>query len=124
MIYKKSTEYGSIGFTKKTIGKVIMQCVDEAPMKIVISNKKGKMAGFAHVMGGNDDVDNIGIEIDDGEIYLELFILIPFGTSIKRAKQYLNDSIKEKMVFYFRTVPFEVRINLVGMLTRSGKVKY
>lgn len=124
MIYKESTEYGSIGFTKKTIGKIVLQCIDEAPMKMVISNKKGKTAGFPHVMGGNDVLDNIGIEIDDDGIYLELFILIPFGTSIKRAKQYLNDSIKEKMIFYFRTVPVEVRINLVGMLTRSGRVKY
>ena len=64
MIYKESTEYGSIGFTKKTIGKVVLQCIDEAPMKMVISNKKGKTAGFPHVMGGNDVLDNIGIEIE------------------------------------------------------------
>ena len=54
MIYKESTEYGSIGFTKKTIGKVVLQCIDEAPMKMVISNKKGKTAGFPHVIGKNE----------------------------------------------------------------------
>ncbi len=123
MIYQKISEKGKISFTKKAIGKIIMQCINETPMDIIVSNPKGKAATFSAMVGGNSDSgDHIQIDLKADEIFIELFVIIPFGVSIKLVKQYLNDSIREKMNLMLQTEPQDLGVNVVGMLMKSGKV--
>jgi uncharacterized alkaline shock family protein YloU len=85
------TEYGTINLDKAVIGKIILEAIDDFKGKVIISNHKGKVSRY----GASEDSSSFEIDLDGKVLNIRFFIIIKFGTSIKKVSNQLIQSIKK-----------------------------
>lgn len=95
MLYKKETKEGTIYIDKSVVGKIILEAVEQFDGKVLLSNHKGKTSGIVPIIGSIDDRDFMDIEVKKKGIDIRFYIVIRFGTSIKRVTKALIARIKK-----------------------------
>lgn len=112
------TEYGSIGINKSIITQMVTDAVDAYSGKAWLGNAKAVFNIFS-----NDESSNIDIVWDDEEIYINIFLIIKFGTSISRVTNGIIDYIEKNIKVTFGDVPSKIRILVTGIESKQQVIK-
>lgn len=112
------TEYGSIGINKTIITQMVTEAVDAYSGKAWLGNAKAVFNIFS-----NDESSNIDIVWDDEEIYINIFLIIKFGTSISRVTNGIIDYIEKNIKVTFGDVPSKIRILVTGIESKQQVIK-
>ena len=112
------TEYGSIGINKTIITQMVTDAVDAYSGKAWLGNAKAVFNIFS-----NDESSNIDIVWDDEEIYINIFLIIKFGTSISRVTNGIIDNIEKNIKVTFGDVPSKIRILVTGIESKQQVIK-
>ena len=112
------TEYGSIGINKSIITQMVTDAVDAYSGKVRLGNAKAVFNIFS-----NDESSNIDIVWDDEEIYINIFLIIKFGTSISRVTNGIIDYIEKKIKVTFGDIPHKIRILVTGIESKQQVIK-
>ena len=112
------TEYGSIGIKKSIITQMVTDAVDAYSGKARLGNAKAVFNIFS-----NDESSNIDIVWDDEEIYINIFLIIKFGTSISRVTNGIIDYIEKNIKVTFGDIPHKIRILVTGIESKQQVIK-
>ena len=112
------TEYGSIGINKNIITQMVTDAVDAYSGKARLGNAKAVFNIFS-----NDESSNIDIVWDDEEIYINIFLIIKFGTSISRVTNGIIDYIEKNLKVTFGDIPHKIRILVTGIESKQQVIK-
>lgn len=112
------TEYGSIGINKNIITQMVTDAVDAYSGKVRLGNAKAVFNIFS-----NDESSNIDIVWDDEEIYINIFLIIKFGTSISRVTNGIIDYIEKNIKVTFGDIPHKIRILVTGIESKQQVIK-
>ncbi len=112
------TEYGSIGINKSIITQMVTDAVDAYSGKARLGNAKAVFNIFS-----NDESSNIDIVWDDEEIYINIFLIIKFGTSISRVTNGIIDYIEKNIKVTFGDIPHKIRILVTGIESKQQVIK-
>lgn len=112
------TEYGSIGINKTIITQMVTDAVDAYSGKARLGNAKAVFNIFS-----NDESSNIDIVWDDEEIYINIFLIIKFGTSISRVTNGIIDYIEKNIKVTFGDIPHKIRILVTGIESKQQVIK-
>lgn len=112
------TEYGSIGINKSIITQMVTDAVDVYSGKVRLGNAKAVFNIFS-----NDESSNIDIVWDDEGIYINIFLIIKFGTSISRVTNGIIDYIEKNIKVTFGDIPHKIRILVTGIESKQQVIK-
>ena len=112
------TEYGSIGINKSIITQIVTDAVDAYSGKAWLGNAKAIFNIFS-----NDESSNIDIVWDDEGIYINIFLIIKFGTSISRVTNGIIDYIEKNIKVTFGDIPHKIRILVTGIESKQQVIK-
>ncbi|MCI5594584.1 MAG: Asp23/Gls24 family envelope stress response protein [Clostridiales bacterium] len=112
------TEYGSIGINKSIITQMVTDAVDAYSGKVRLGNAKAVFNIFS-----NDESSNIDIVWDDEGIYINIFLIIKFGTSISRVTNGIIDYIEKNIKVTFGDIPHKIRILVTGIESKQQVIK-
>lgn len=112
------TEYGSIGINKSIITQMVTDAVDAYSGKVRLGNAKAVFNIFS-----NDESSNIDIVWDDEGIYINIFLIIKFGTSISRVTNGIIDYIEKNIKVTFGDIPRKIRILVTGIESKQQVIK-
>ena len=112
------TEYGSIGINKTIITQMVTEAVDAYSGKAWLGNAKAVFNIFS-----NDESSNIDIVWDDEGIYINIFLIIKFGTSISRVTNGIIDYIEKNIKVTFGDIPHKIRILVTGIESKQQVIK-
>lgn len=112
------TEYGSIGINKNIITQMVTDAVDAYSGKARLGNAKAVFNIFS-----NDESSNIDIVWDDEGIYINIFLIIKFGTSISRVTNGIIDYIEKNIKVTFGDIPHKIRILVTGIESKQQVIK-
>ena len=112
------TEYGSIGINKSIITQMVTDDVDVYSGKARLGNAKAVFNIFS-----NDESSNIDIVWDDEGIYINIFLIIKFGTSISRVTNGIIDYIEKNIKVTFGDIPHKIRILVTGIESKQQVIK-
>ena len=112
------TEYGSIGINKSIITQMVTDAVDAYSGKARLGNAKAVFNIFS-----NDESSNIDIVWDDEGIYINIFLIIKFGTSISRVTNGIIDYIEKNIKVTFGDIPHKIRILVTGIESKQQVIK-
>ena len=118
MFRNTDTEYGSIGINKSIITQMVTDAVDAYSGKARLGNAKAVFNIFS-----NDESSNIDIVWDDEGIYINIFLIIKFGTSISRVTNGIIDYIEKNIKVTFGDVPSKIRILVTGIESKQQVIK-
>ena len=111
-------EYGSIGINKSIITQMVTDAVDAYSGKARLGNAKAVFNIFS-----NDESSNIDIVWDDEGIYINIFLIIKFGTSISRVTNGIIDYIEKNIKVTFGDIPHKIRILVTGIESKQQVIK-
>ena len=112
------TEYGSIGINKSIITQMVTDAVDAYSGKARLGNANAVFNIFS-----NDESSNIDIVWDDEGIYINIFLIIKFGTSISRVTNGIIDYIEKNIKVTFGDIPHKIRILVTGIESKQQVIK-
>ena len=112
------TEYGSIGINKSIITQMVTDAVDAYSGKARLGNAKAVFNIFSI-----DESSNIDIVWDDEGIYINIFLIIKFGTSISRVTNGIIDYIEKNIKVTFGDIPHKIRILVTGIESKQQVIK-
>ena len=112
------TEYGSIGINKSIVTQMVTVAVDVYSGKARLGNAKAVFNIFS-----NDESSNIDIVWDDEGIYINIFLIIKFGTSISRVTNGIIDYIEKNIKVTFGDIPHKIRILVTGIESKQQVIK-
>ena len=112
------TEYGSIGINKSIITQMVTDAVDAYSGKARLGNAKAVFNIFS-----NDESSNIDIVWDDEGIYINIFLIIKFGTSISRVTNGIIDYIEKNIKVTFGDIPHKIKILVTGIESKQQVIK-
>ena len=118
MFRNTDTEYGSIGINKSIITQMVTDAVDAYSGKVRLGNAKAVFNIFS-----NDESSNIDIVWDDEGIYINIFLIIKFGTSISRVTNGIIDYIEKNIKVTFGDIPHKIRILVTGLESKQQVIK-
>lgn len=119
LLYKLETKDGSISVEKSVIGRIVAEAVDRFKGKVLISNHKGKVSGFAAKIGVTDDLGSMEILLGKNGLDIRFFILIRFGTSINRVTEELIGTIKKNIEHMIGLEVNSIAVVVAGMVSKQ-----
>lgn len=112
------TEYGNIGISRSIISRMVIDAVDIYTGKAWLGN-----AGTVFNIFSNDESNNIDIVWNDEGIYINVFLIIKFGTSISRVTNVIIDNIEQNLNMTFGDIPHKIRILITGIESKQQVIK-
>ena len=103
------TKLGEIHFPASTINRIVMEAVESCGDKVDILNYKGKYKNMMPWLASRMNIykeEAGGIQVEETEegMILTVYVVIHFGTSIKRVTEKLIDGIYETLERVMRCV--------------------
>lgn len=118
MFYKVETDEGYITIEKAVVGKIIIEEVKKFRDKVLISNHKGKVAGFVSKIGGLDDVSHLEMVMGSKGLDVRVYLVIRFGTSIGKVTNELIEGIQKEIEAMTGIEPNSVAIVVTGTISK------
>ncbi len=119
LLYQRETRNGTISIDKAVVGKIISDAISKFHGKVVISNHKGKVSGFAAKIGVTDDWSSMEIISKENGLDIRFFILIRFGTSINHTTDTLIKTIKENVEMMTDMNVNSIAVVVTGMVSKQ-----
>ena len=109
------TKLGEIHFPASTINRIVMEAVESCGDKVDILNDKGKYKNMMPWLASRMNIykeEAGGIQVEETEegMILTVYVVIHFGTSIKRVTEKLIDGIYENLERVMKIKPKTVKI--------------
>ena len=96
MLYSKINGEGTVNISESVICQIIEETVQsEFAGRVWISNKKSQVSSFMTMLGAKEVTDDIEMYLENGQIYLKMFVILKFGISIKKTTSELIQRLKE-----------------------------
>jgi len=118
LFYKVETDEGYITIEKAVVGKIIIEEVKKFRDKVLISNHKGKVAGFVSKIGGLDDVSHLEMVMGSKGLDVRVYLVIRFGTSIGKVTNELIEGIQKEIEAMTGIEPNSVAIVVTGTISK------
>lgn len=93
MLYKVQTENGAIMVFKEAIACIITKVIEEFEGSVLIASQKGKISNFMAKIGGKEEAGAIEITNGKNGLDIRIYVLIRFGTSIRKITGLIIDRI-------------------------------
>ncbi len=120
------TKLGDIHFSRNVIRRIVIDAVNECDGKVNVFHYGGKYSnvvpGIASLMNINIyDADPGSIEILDKSTGMEItvYVVIKFGTSIKKTSKSIIDYIYENVEMLMGEKPAKVRVRITGVESKD-----
>ena len=118
------TKLGEIHFPASTINRIVMEAVESCGGKVDILNYKGKYKNMMPWLASRMNIykeEAGGIQVEETEegMILTVYVVIHFGTSIKRVTEKLIDGIYENLERVMKIKPKTVKIVVTGTLSKN-----
>lgn len=96
MLYSEINGEGTVNISESVICQIIEETVQsEFAGRVWISNKKSQVSSFMTMLGAKEVTDDIEMYLENGQIYLKMFVILKFGISIKKTTSELIQRLKE-----------------------------
>lgn len=118
------TKLGEIHFPASTINRIVMEAVESCGDKVDILNYKGKYKNMMPWLASRMNIykeEAGGIQVEETEegMILTVYVVIHFGTSIKRVTEKLIDGMYENLERVMKIKPKTVKIVVTGTLSKN-----
>ena len=123
-MFDHKSKLGEIHFSNNIIYRIVSEAIAEYGGKVEILNYKGKymnmVPGIASKMNIiNEEAGSIQVkEGEDGPV-ITVYVVIHFGTSIKKATEKIIDNIYDLMERIMGVKPKTVRVIVTGTLSKN-----
>lgn len=123
-MFEFETKYGDITYSQNIINRIVVEAVNSSDGRAAILNYKGK---YMNVVPGIASKINIydeeagGIEVlktDEG-INIKVYIVVKFGTSIKKITSEIIEYIYEKTETILGERPNKVTVTVTGTVSKN-----
>lgn len=119
MIYEDNNDFGKIQFDEKIIGNIIRKTADGFQGRVMLSGSRGRIKKNTSKTRNSDDLTFMNIKKGSQGYVIDVYIVLKFGTSIKRTSHDLIDSIKEQVSIITEIPVAKVRIIITGMRSKN-----
>ncbi len=113
-------EKGTIRINRNIFGMLVAEAVGLTDERAYAASDKGKI--LTGLGGGKpttgEIADNIRIEERDGQIYLECYIVVNFGASIRNITGAMTEYLKGQLRSMFPGRSGKVKVKVVGVRSR------
>ena len=120
MMLEKNNELGTIRIHNNIFGGLVYDALRETEGRALAASDKGKLLGS---MGGwpsdGEIADNILLRQEDKKIYLECYIIMRFGSSIKLVTKRVMDSLEVRLRQMFPDYAGQIKIKVVGVKSKQ-----
>ena len=118
------TKLGEIHFPASVINRIVIEAVESCNGKVDILNYKGKYKNMMPWLASRMNIykeETGGIQVEETEdgMILTVYVVIHFGTSIKRVTEKFIDEIYENMEKVMKVKPKTVKIIVTGTLSKN-----
>jgi len=96
MLYSEINDEGTVNINESVICQVIEETVEsEFAGRVWISSKKSQSSSFMTKLGAKEVTDDIEMYLENGQLYLKMFVILKFGISIKKTTTELIQRLKQ-----------------------------
>ena len=118
------TKLGEIHFPASVINRIVMEAVESCNGNVDILNYTGQYKNMMPWLASRMNIykeETGGIQVEETEdgMILTVYVVIHFGTSIKRVTEKLIDEIYENMEKVMKVKPKTVKIIVTGTLSKN-----
>ena len=113
-MYRIENENGSITLSKNMIGNIIENAADGLSGKAVLCNAKGK-TGYAE----KKSMSYFDADIKDHRLYIKIYILVKFGSSIKMVTNRIIDDVNDVLRTIFGYEAESVSVIVKGVFSKN-----
>ena len=118
---ERISERGIIKINDNIFGTLVSDAINQTQGKAFAASDKGKL--LAAIGGGKptagEIADNMIVKYSNGQIYLECYIIMVFGASIKVTTEKILDMMEDKLKALFPTSPGTIKLKIVGVKSRQ-----
>lgn len=123
-MFDHKSKLGEIHFSNNIIYRIVSEAIAEYGGKVEILNYKGKymnmVPGIASKMNIiNEEAGSIQVREDKDGPVITVYVVIHFGTSIKKATEKIIDNIYDLMERIMGVKPKTVRVIVTGTLSKN-----
>lgn len=120
MLYSEINSSGTIVIEEAVICQIIEETISDCyANKVWISDRKGQASSFVMMIGAKDVTDDIEMYLENGQLFLKLYVILRFGLSIKQVTGELIQSLKE-IIRENTAIPVkEITIVVTGVMSRQ-----
>ena len=119
---ERTSEMGVMKINKLIFGRLVQDAVGLTGGKAFSASDKGKiLSGIGGSRPAPGEIaDNLVVrEEGDGSLYLELYIIMSFGSSIQKATGQILDSLEEELKAMFPGQGGQIVLKIVGVKSRQ-----
>lgn len=113
-MYTKTNEMGTIHISKNVIGNIVIDVTDKLNKKVLLCNSKGK-ANFNE----KKSMSFLEAEMNEEGLFIKIYILVQFGTSISAVAGQIIDSVKTMVKSTIGIEPETVSLSIKGVISKN-----
>ncbi|MBS3872569.1 MAG: Asp23/Gls24 family envelope stress response protein [Firmicutes bacterium] len=115
------TEFGKIIITEEAVSTVAGVAALECYGLVGMCSRSRIRDGFIELLGKENLSRGVEVQIKDGNVIIDLFVIVGYGTKISEVAQNIMEKVKY-VVETFVGMPVEhVNVNVQGVRVNSGK---
>jgi len=119
MFYTDTNDLGKIQFDENIIGNIIRKIADSFHGKVMLSGSRGRIKKNTARTRNSDDLTFMNMKKTNDGYVIDVYIVLKFGTSIRRTSHEFIDLIKEQVSQITEIPVNKVRIIITGMLSKN-----
>lgn len=96
MLYSEINDEGTVSINESVICQIIEETVEsEFAGRVWLSSKKSQPSSIMTMLGAKEVTDDIEMYLENGQLYLKMFVILKFGVSIKKTTSELIQKLKQ-----------------------------
>ena len=119
MLYNEKTEIGTIKYDVQIIGNIVKKIVFDMNQGIQFATSKGRPLKVSE-LPGVDDNGFLDVSIEDGNIDIEIYIIIRFGTSINNVAEEITAGLRRFVPEITGLTPNLVNVVIKGVISKNS----
>lgn len=119
MSLRRTTNLGTIIINTSIISKEVIKASTKVNENIFFATEKGKLLGSPKKVGSSELSANILVDEKEGRFNLTLYIIMNFGSSIKKVTESILDDLEESFKMMFPSQPGKITIKIVGVKSKK-----
>ena len=119
MSLRRTTNLGTIIINTSIISKEVIKASTKVNESIFFATEKGKLLGSPKKVGSSELSANILVDEKEGRFNLTLYIIMNFGSSIKKVTESILNDLEESFKQMFPSQPGKITIKIVGVKSKK-----
>lgn len=118
---ERINEKGTIKINHTIFGRMLHEAIKLTDEHTFAASEKGKLlSGIRGNSPAPGEIgDNMVLEEEDGVIYVEFYIIMLFGASIRKYTKIILDCMEKKLKELFPCQPCRIVLNVVGVKSKQ-----